>query len=103
MNIVHILRVSKYNSFVGKLDSLPGIHEFQCLRIETVDMRAFEKQLKLLNVDKQKEYTSLTASIELGTYCIRRFAFVDCVLHYELPCDETDLSETPCDEMKRIP
>jgi hypothetical protein len=88
MHVVHVFRVSKYNCFVGKFDSLPGIHEFQCLRVETTDMRAFEKKMKSLGVNNQEEYKCITASIELGTYCIRRFAFVDCVLHYELPRDE---------------
>jgi hypothetical protein len=85
---IHIFRVSKYNCFVGKLDTLPGIHEFQCLRIQTTNMRAFEKKLKSLSVNNQEEYTSITASIEVGDYCIKRSAFVDCILRYEPSCDE---------------
>lgn len=87
------------HTFFVQLEGCPGFVEICCSRIEVPDKNRF---LDMVDAGSPMEESSLVrVSISVGCYCLKKRAFVDCVIHKVL--EPGEVLEDPWLVEEKIP
>lgn len=94
-----IYRRKNLHTFSVQLQGCPGFVEVSCSKIEVDDR---EKFLDLVDASSPLDDGSLVrVSITVGCYCLKKRAFVDCVIHRVLQPGE--ILEDPWFPEEKVP
>lgn len=81
-----MLRVIRRNCFAVKLNDLPGVSEVRCIKVDAANRESFEKECQKLEPGKCGAGSPVSVMIQLGQYCMKSRAFVNCTLVH--PCTD---------------